>query len=377
MKIKSFSITNFLSFKEKTTFYFKPSGHHLYTITGLNASGKSNLLKAFILLNQVVQNSWEDAELIEDIFHPFLLAGETIHQAGYFEIVTLTENKSEYRYGFSLQKNKVVAEWLYHTLHSEAEVCIFKRQNQSISPAQFQHLSPLIPTHGLLLGLESLHLLSPKAWEIYRYISYQIIVIPNTNNSNVADRSFTYHSLKNPEYETDILEFLQLTNPAIQKVHTAEIISSGGGIPMDGSISDAPFNYNSVLVSKEANNLEQENLVVLKYLQTSKTTKPRNVLFNLDTESANGTQKIFSLSALLSYALKKGALLIMDHPDAQLHPTVLQKVMHLVAQSKKAQLLFTTYFPNHYLHHNSLNSKHIIEIKKDKYGASSISNKEA
>ena len=142
-----FNIENFLSFKDYTTFSMVASksfkehkeSHIIKAdrslnllkssiIYGNNASGKSNLLEAMGFMKQIVLNSFRDALMDNNErkfpLEKFALNTQTEKDTSFFEI-SFIQNGIKYRYGFEIDYNKVVAEWLFHT--TSKEVYLFKR----------------------------------------------------------------------------------------------------------------------------------------------------------------------------------------------------------------------------------------------------------
>ena len=145
-----FSIENFLSFKDLTTLSMVASksykehqdSHIIQTnskltllksavVYGDNASGKSNLLEAMGFMKSTVLNSFRDAliENNERIFplEKFALNTKSEQETSYFEI-SFIHKDTKYRYGFEIDYDKIVAEWLFHT--TSKEVYLFKRELQ-------------------------------------------------------------------------------------------------------------------------------------------------------------------------------------------------------------------------------------------------------
>ena len=147
-----FSIENFLSFKDLTTLSMvaaKSFKEHTDTniietdtnfnllksavVYGNNASGKSNLLEAMGFMKQTVLNSFRDA-LMENSERKFSLQKFALNtknekETSFFEI-SFIQKETKYRYGFEIDYDKIVAEWLFHT--TSKEVYLFKREQQKI-----------------------------------------------------------------------------------------------------------------------------------------------------------------------------------------------------------------------------------------------------
>ncbi len=100
------------------------------SIYGANASGKSNLVKAFELMKDLVVNSFPNYPLDAH----YKLQDDVNNPSSYFEIILLLGGKS-YSYGFEVDfiNSKFISEWLYE-LTETSEKSIFERDfvNNSI-----------------------------------------------------------------------------------------------------------------------------------------------------------------------------------------------------------------------------------------------------
>ena len=130
--IIEFSIKNFRSFKELATLSleaeslktgknglisteFKTNLLPAIGIFGHNASGKSNLIKALVYMQWAMLNSdyLNQPTTKFPFLQPFLLNVESCKEPSFFQIVLWdSENKTEYRYGFEINAENVVSEWL-------------------------------------------------------------------------------------------------------------------------------------------------------------------------------------------------------------------------------------------------------------------------
>jgi len=98
-------------------------------IYGANASGKSNIVKAFVAFIRIIKQSVKDEEIL-NIVEPFRLSTETENEPSFFQLIFWVNN-IRYRYGFELDKKKIFAEWLY-AKPGERELPLFIRDNQEI-----------------------------------------------------------------------------------------------------------------------------------------------------------------------------------------------------------------------------------------------------
>ncbi|MDR1146999.1 MAG: ATP-binding protein, partial [Spirochaetaceae bacterium] len=123
--ILEFSIENTYSIKERQTISFEAVGDvddqhiinagnkkllKLAAVYGANASGKSNILKAFDFYIQFILDSFTQLKPDEKIyFEPFFFDETTRQSSGFFEIVFYLNN-NWYKYQIRLNKEKVLSE---------------------------------------------------------------------------------------------------------------------------------------------------------------------------------------------------------------------------------------------------------------------------
>ena len=94
------------SFKDKK---FLP----VIALYGANAAGKSNLLNAFLFFNRAIVKSYSHWEELKSLPHPhFALDTKSQGEASSYECDVLID-AVRYQYGFSLNKETILNEWLY------------------------------------------------------------------------------------------------------------------------------------------------------------------------------------------------------------------------------------------------------------------------
>lgn len=152
-----FNITNFRSIKEKVTLSmvaaktkeeehpentFEVEGRNLRllksaVIYGANASGKSQIIKAFSFMCNFVISSITGLTPDGYIFGvvPFKLSSTTLNQPSSFE-VTFIQDSESYTYGFSLTSKQIDKEWLYASRKNRQRL-LFERDSSSNDEYQF------------------------------------------------------------------------------------------------------------------------------------------------------------------------------------------------------------------------------------------------
>lgn len=99
-------------------------------IYGANSSGKSNLLLAINIFNQIIRLSAGTASTTKLPYDPFLLKEDLREQPTLLEI-TFIHNENKYRYGFSFFEDRIAKEWLYRKKIGR-EVPLFVREKDAI-----------------------------------------------------------------------------------------------------------------------------------------------------------------------------------------------------------------------------------------------------
>lgn len=149
--IIQFSVGNFRTFKDRVTLNMVASNYDRETretdniifntkynfrtlksavIYGANASGKSKFMEALMFMKHFAINSSKDSQQGDEIdIEPFRLNSESVSSPSEFEVIFLHED-IQYRYGFEVNKEKVVAEWLYQKPKTK-EIELFYRDLQS------------------------------------------------------------------------------------------------------------------------------------------------------------------------------------------------------------------------------------------------------
>jgi uncharacterized protein len=148
-----FTVGNFLSFKEKTTFSMVTSpdepGHQdrvvkltddlsvlrIAAIYGANASGKSNLLKAILFAKSLITNTLPPFSPMPH--EPFLLEESNFKKESYFEFI-FNLNNVLYCYKFSQNALSVFSESL---INVSTNIAYFTRNDREESPEIIFHES--------------------------------------------------------------------------------------------------------------------------------------------------------------------------------------------------------------------------------------------
>lgn len=384
----NFRVENFRSFKKEVNFnlYATADTEHRSTHTiataieknnilssavifGPNASGKSNLIQAMIFMRHFVEQSALSYKANDTIrIKPFKLSSESDGNPSSFEI-TFLANGRRYRYGFSVDKNKVHEEWLYHK-PGYRETPLFIRRNQEIT-----HLSSVFQEGSLIKKQnktrENALFLSVVA-QFNGEISKEILQWFNKFNvtSNVGRNSFEHYTvnmLSNPEHRNRIIKFIRAVDFGIAGLKRKDRI-----IPMSKASSAA--------AGLELGDGKQKVEVRQTTIRTSHVKYGPNkeflelIDFNLAEESI-GSQKFILLAGPIIETLINGEVLVIDELDNSFHSLMTEFIVKLFhspnINKNNAQLVFATHDTN-ILKQELFRRDQIWFAEKDLYGESSL-----
>ena len=310
-------------------------------IYGPNASGKSNIIKAFDTFVKVLVSQPTSVSNLYDLAQPFLYQETPNETESYFQVIMII-NDTKYRYGLTVSKNLtsdeispdksseiVTNEWLYSDRNGKSAP-LFLRNGQKIEKNNLQNKTK-IPTnipfkHTLFLTHAAAFDTTNDCYFITNYLRGFI-----ASNFDLNHEKFRWMSMNFFNDEDNKKKFLYLLDTFNLKYD-------------DILLEDNPNDYGIKKV------FPQEKIVFKKsfYLNEKEVFRTLNLK---NTESA-GTQKMFDLTGLLlrAFALNSSALIILDEIDSNFHPSLLIKLIELFNNKKinssNSQLLFTSHDTN-------------------------------
>jgi len=386
-----FSVTNFKTFRNKVVLsliaskYDKtrelanfssenPFGFNLLksaVVYGANASGKSKLMEALFNMRRMVLSSSKESQKGEPInVEPFLLSSETNEKPSEFEII-FTHKQQLFRYGFEVDKYKVVSEWFYYRPFTK-EIELFVREGQHISTherkfAKGNKLSreKMIRENALMLSVAAQfnEEIAGTALEWFKRLKIISALEPN------GYKGYSMSSLKDNDKKRKILEMLQQADLSISDIslRTVDFQNFSKKIPID---------LKNILAQKFID--EKSEFVKIN------TTHPvydknmnivHDIAFDLDSDESSGTNQFFALTGPVIDVIENGFVLAVDELDSKLHPNLVLKIIEIfnseVYNPKNAQLIFNTHDTN-LLDAKIFRRDQIWFVEKDRFGASSL-----
>jgi len=380
-----FSVTNYLSFKEKTTLnlsataikehadsnVFRSGRHNLLrgaVIYGANASGKSNFIKAMSTMARLVLQSFDQSSTDQLDITPFLLNTETENAPTSFEVVFLIDN-TRYRYGFEVDNNRVLSEWLFDA-PKQAERPLFVREKDGIEvmPRTFPEGRDLEErTRDNALFLSVVDQFNGKiAKQIMRWFHNFIII---SGLSHERYKAVTFSMLENKHTQHLLLDFYKKVDLGFDNINISKA-------PFDPR--ELPRDLPETLLKQLITDLEDSYRIDIKTVHKKYNAKNKpvgDVEFDMRSQESSGSNKLFNISGPVFDVLNEGGTLVIDELDSSLHPLLTLAITKLFNSKElnrnNAQLIFATQDTN-LLNYGHYRRDQIYFIEKNKYGVSEM-----
>ncbi len=356
----NFTVGNFRSFNGKRTLNFEGNAiselkdnmfsigkHKLLrsvVVYGANSSGKSNLIKAFERMKELILTSVKLNDFDELPYNPFLLSATSDKEPSFFEACFLKDSLS-YRYGFEYNKNKIVNEWLFQIKDSKSEKTLFIRTKDGIAVSkEFKEgLGKEASTNDNRLFIS---LVAQLGGDVSKKI------IDWFKNYNVIS------GLDHKDYNGFSLRMLQeKLDGSSESLNLFKSLKLGFN---EIKISETEFKHvdQSSKISKNLKTNILKELTPKKYISLNtihnKYDKKGRIIssaeFDKDELESEGTNKLIDLSGPIFDTLHNGKILIIDELDAKLHPLITIHIVNLFnnpsSNPNSAQILFTTHDTN-------------------------------
>lgn len=350
-----FTFNNYKSFKDETTLDMMATSikdHEsdvatdaygervlkVAAIFGANASGKSNIFKAFRFMNHFVRRSFiEENEVSLGLeVEPFKFISQT--EPSSFEVV-FNSNENTFQYGFTMDNEKVYEEYLYIRdikFKKEKYITLFYRDQSGITELskEFDHMEnllELLDKRTLFLTLTS-KLKIGVAKQVFEWFrDTNIIDYGNDFNDRLLfsgrgnNNSQLIQILKDDNRKKALEVFIKAIDVGIEKFELKEQES------FMNSSELPPINLKSAY----------------QILTLHKNIDNNEYSFNSILNESSGTQKMIALYVSVSKTLQQGSVLFVDELDAKLHPLLLRYLINMFHDPEinpnKAQLIFTTH----------------------------------
>ncbi len=388
-----FTLRNFTAFKDKAILSFIASNYDKETlersnityidkfdlkllksavIYGANASGKSKIINALQFMREFVITSSSESQKGDNIkVDPFKLNVENETQPSEFEVIFYSKG-TLFRYGFEVDKEKVVAEWLYQkSLKKEVEIFYrdyqnFQVHNKIFTKGKATIKNKLIRNNALLLSVAA-QFNEEIAISVINWFKELKII---SGLWEEGYRGYTMSKTKDPLFKEKILELVKAADLGIQDIKLKNLDVNNLPNKMPKDIKDKIIQESTI----EKKEFYIDVLTFHKKFDKLKN-KIDTVNFTLGEEESSGTKKFFYLTGPILDVLENGYTLFVDELDSKLHPNLVCKIVSLFNDPKinknNAQLIFNTHDTN-LLSSGLFRRDQIWFAEKNKYGESKL-----
>ncbi len=387
--IKSISLRNFRSIKDQITIDFSKSNRkksdlpnyipvgntEIATTTviyGANASGKSNLLRAFKALEYLVLNSAKfDPDDKLGPFEPFRLSKGFDKK---FVGIELEFFINRIRYAYSLVYSEKTVEQeklLFFPLAKEA--VLFNRvKGKDIQFGEYfkgekKTIERLTLPNQLFLS-KAAENNAESILPIFQFFKNRINVYPFLNQyyESGLERFYAKRLADEPESV-----FAKKLNALICALDTG--INSISAKETDWNAVKFPENIPDNIRKKIREDFKYEIKTVHELFNES-NEKTGLIDFDIDEEST-GTRSLLSIGGIIIDALEKGSVLVIDEFEKNLHPIITSYLIKLFNEKlfnpKNAQLIFATHDVTQ-LNEELFNRDQVWFTQKNEFGVTEL-----
>ena len=348
--IVDFSISNFLSVKDEQVLNFsvETSKNHLpcnysdyedgklqvlrtAALFGANASGKSNVLKAFGALRWLISKSGDRSEGQEiPAYEPNLLSKVSASGPVAFDVEFIVPSGARFRYTISFTQKRILTESL-RTFSSRRVALVFQRdETDTWETIKFgSTYTGGIKKHAFFRNNSYLSKAgntasAPKMIrEVFNYFRSQTFIGPNQGIMvpGIHRNKGTRHAVSS---------LIAFADTGIDKITDEENRSAGS------------FSFPDDFPEEIKEEILEQNRLNFWH----RTEDGSSIPFKRHMES-DGTIRLFELLPVILHTLSSGEVLIVDELDAHLHPHLIKAVLDLFhddeVNSDGAQLIFSTH----------------------------------
>lgn len=325
-------------------------------IYGPNAAGKSNLLKAVLVLQQLVLTTASSQEGVPlNGVVPFLLDKELSEQASEFGIVFIADDGVKYEYFFSATSKQIEKEWLVAYPNGRPQRWFereFIKETQKYEwwfgskfkseKAEKKVWSDFTRSNSLFLST-AIQLNNEQLKPCFNWIKDKLIVL----TAGVGLNPFLSINLIKDNQAGQIMGYLKAADVGIDDISVEEKDFDQAAFAQSGFQFPQAFGQGVRVI----NSTDESGAVKSKMIQiitSHKSNQDEMVGFTIDDES-DGTRKLFEFAGGWIRSLEWGATLLVDELERSLHPHITKFLVELFHSShnlKNAQLIFTTHNTN-------------------------------
>ena len=372
----SFTVENYRSFADEQTLSLEAAKDDTHpdhvvnrgkfsllksiAIYGSNASGKSNLLKAFDFMADFVKNSATEMNLGDPIrgANHFRLDKARAGMPCSFDIRVLL-NETEYQYGFSASEERVHDEWLYVTRKGTKSTNPLSRHfDPSTEKTDWKLRGELKGSHDLIKKTRDNGLFLSRAAEMNVEFVKELFF---WFNQSVRYLNLAQSPVRLVRQTARRIEKDDTFRARVEKlVHDADFGIDGLSIEPEPLARAIESRFSGISLDEDMRSRVERLCTRLEALGAKRCLVAQtlhrvpgsqdSVVFSLEGDESSGTQRFFGIVGPILRALDRGDLLIVDELDCSMHPQLTRKLVEMFhseeANPKGAQLIFATHDTN-------------------------------
>jgi uncharacterized protein len=308
-------------------------------IYGANSGGKTNFIRAMDFFRDFVVDSAKGSPSDKIDVDSYRLDRKSRDNPSQFEIVFVV-NDTVFQYGFSVDRVRVHAEWLFETPAEGRIRHIFNREYSEDQKEYDWYINPRLKgekklwqdsTRQNALFLSTSVQLNSKDLSVpFEWINEKFRVLLGTH---FTSEQYTAHVCHAHDQKTSVLDMLQSVDVGVCDIDIVEREFDEKSIP-----KDMPDELRSEVLKR----LKRQTVYSTDLLR--KSSDGSLVKFDLDDEST-GTNILFSLAGPWLDTLCNGYTLVIDELDSGLHPLALKALINMFFDPREntsnAQLIIT------------------------------------
>lgn len=325
-------------------------------IFGANASGKSNIIKAFRYMTEYVTSSIIfSRDKVKGIkrLTPFLFDNKSKDAESLFEVyfsVATAKGYTIYNYGFTINQNGVVEEWLNYKNKSarDFKALFYRGKNEvdlsGISEKRRENIKISLEKETLILSLGSFLKINKFKTVINWFLQNRI-----TNFGNPRENEDLSH-----QAPVGFADSIEVQNQVVNYLSSFDTSIMGFDV--------------------EVLKLDDDGQRTINIKTKHENLDGGIVLLPLGQES-DGTLKMFALYQFIQDCLTRGSVLLVDELNSRLHPLLVRNILLTFlnpnVNTNHAQIIFTSH-DAWQLENNMLRTDEMWFTNKDKNGVSSL-----
>ena len=396
--IISFAIKNFRSFKEETVLSLEASGSKgksdnvaeietkngkkfrllkTAVIYGANASGKSNIIRAYWSFRQLIATSFRyDVNDEITLAEPFELSTETETLPTEFKLNFIAWDKTQYIYFISISRTEGIIEETLKYYPENTPKLIYRRRGRKIlskNPFFFKGKTDIESINPKRLFLSELGNSGEVFWEQLR--NYFIL---GSNALNISANGMSQRMTENAKriFESNDQVAIAIKNKVIKLIQVSDLGIKGLELIEEEQILKPDINVLNDQDETYTGTRKQKRFKTYHEVYSLNSVIGKKQ-FDLIKQGSAGTFALVGLSTeiLLSLNLPYGRPIWIDEIDNSLHPYLCRFLINLFNHPKSnpfnAQLIFATHETT-LLDRNNFRKDQIWITSKDKFGCTKL-----